>query len=250
MLGEHVEAVESSTSPSGDLLCLRQTFVPLQGALWFGLSQSDAALVGQSLLAAAGLADDSTETRIRTFGEILAQASGALASDYSAKLRRDVRTAPPQIGTEAKPEVAAEFALKVTAGTHIFPMTVTIEGTDLLSPLAPSETPSAALAPRTAERFGSGTDLLEGVNTKNLDLLLDVEMPVSVSFGRAHLALKDVIKLTTGSIVELNRAVSEPVDIIVNNCVIARGEVVVVEGNFGVRVKQIVSKQERLKSVT
>ena len=61
--------------------------------------------------------------------------------------------------------------------------------------------------------------------------------------------LRDVIKLTTGSIVELNRAVSEPVEIIVNNCVIARGQVVVVEGNFGVRIKQVISRQERLRTL-
>ena len=69
---------------------------------------------------------------------------------------------------------------------------------------------------------------------KNFDLLLDVEMPVTVSFGRAHMPLKDVLKLTTGSILELDRTISEPVEVIVNNCAIARGEVVVVEGNFGV----------------
>ena len=82
-----------------------------------------------------------------------------------------------------------------------------------------------------------------------MDLLLEVELPVSVSFGRAQMRLKDVVKLTTGSIVELNRSISEPVEIIVNNCVIARGEVVVVEGNYGVRIKQIVSRQERLRSL-
>ncbi len=61
--------------------------------------------------------------------------------------------------------------------------------------------------------------------------------------------LKDVIKLTTGSIVELNRALSEPVEVIVNNCVIARGEVVVVEGNYGIRIKQVISRQERLRTL-
>lgn len=85
--------------------------------------------------------------------------------------------------------------------------------------------------------------------SKTLDLLLDVELPVSVSFGRARLALKDVIKLTTGSIVELNRTVTEPVEIIVNNCVIARGEVVVIEGNYGIKINQIISRQERLRTL-
>ena len=85
--------------------------------------------------------------------------------------------------------------------------------------------------------------------SKTFDLLLDVELPVSVSFGRAQVPLKDLIKLTTGSIVELNRSISEPVEVIVNNCVIARGEVVVVEGNFGVRIQQVVSRQERLRTL-
>jgi flagellar motor switch protein FliN/FliY len=76
-----------------------------------------------------------------------------------------------------------------------------------------------------------------------------VELPVSVSFGRAELPIKDVINLTTGSIVELNRAIAEPVEVIVNNVIIARGEVVVVEGNFGVRIKQVVSRQERLRTL-
>lgn len=85
--------------------------------------------------------------------------------------------------------------------------------------------------------------------SRTLDLLLDVELPVSISFGRAQVPLKDVIRLTSGSIVELNRTVSEPVEVIVNNCVIARGEVVVVEGNYGIRIQEIVSRQERLRTL-
>ena len=61
--------------------------------------------------------------------------------------------------------------------------------------------------------------------------------------------LKDAVKLTTGSIVELNRSITEPVEVVVNNCVIARGEVVVVEGNYGVRIKQIISREERLRTL-
>ena len=86
-------------------------------------------------------------------------------------------------------------------------------------------------------------------NSGTLDLLLDVELPVSVSFGRTQLPLRDVMKLATGSIIELNRALSEPVEVIVNNCVIARGEVVVVDGNYGVRINQIITRQERLRTL-
>ncbi len=88
-----------------------------------------------------------------------------------------------------------------------------------------------------------------GETSKTFDLLLDVEMPVSVSFGRAQVPLKDVLKLTTGAIVELNRAIGDPVEVIVNNCVIARGEVVTIEGNFGVRIQQVISRQERLRTL-
>ena len=85
--------------------------------------------------------------------------------------------------------------------------------------------------------------------SKTLDLLLDVDLPVSVSFGRTRIPIKEILKLTTGSIVELNRAVSEPVEVIVNNCIVARGEVVVIEGNYGVRIHQIMSRQDRLRSL-
>jgi flagellar motor switch protein FliN/FliY len=86
-------------------------------------------------------------------------------------------------------------------------------------------------------------------NSKTLDLLLEVELPIGVSFGRTQMRLKEALKLTTGSIVELNRSVTEPVEIIVNNCVIARGEVVVVDGNYGVRILEIISREERLRTL-
>ena len=79
-----------------------------------------------------------------------------------------------------------------------------------------------------------------------MKLLHDVELSLSVSFGSTYMPLRDVLKLTTGSIVELNRLISEPVDIIVNNCVVARGEVVVIEGNYGVRVMDVVSRSDRM----
>jgi flagellar motor switch protein FliN/FliY len=83
-----------------------------------------------------------------------------------------------------------------------------------------------------------------------LDLLLDLDLPVRVSFGKARVPLHQVLKWTAGSIVELDNGVNEPVEIVVNNCVIARGEVVVVDGNYGVRVLEIVSRAQRLETTT
>jgi flagellar motor switch protein FliN/FliY len=82
------------------------------------------------------------------------------------------------------------------------------------------------------------------LNIEALNFLLDVKLPLSVSFGCAQLPLKDVLKLTIGSSVELNRETGDPVEIIVNDRVIARGEVVVVDGNYGVRIKQVLGRGE------
>src|SRR5205085_4224576 len=89
----------------------------------------------------------------------------------------------------------------------------------------------------------------QGAVSPTMDLLMDVELPVSISFGKTHLPMKDVLKLTTGSIVELNRGVNETVEVMVNHCLIARGEVVVVEGNYGVRIQHIASRLDRLRSL-
>ena len=84
--------------------------------------------------------------------------------------------------------------------------------------------------------------------SRTFDLLLEVALPVSVSFGKTNLQIREVLKLNTGSIVELDRLVTDPVEVIVNDCVIARGEVVVVDGNYGVRISQLASREDRLRS--
>jgi flagellar motor switch protein FliN len=83
----------------------------------------------------------------------------------------------------------------------------------------------------------------------NMELLLDVELPVSVSFGYSEMALKDILKLGTGSVIELDKSVNDPVTIIVNHKPIAKGEVVMVDGNYGVRVLEVQSTAERIRSL-
>ncbi len=83
----------------------------------------------------------------------------------------------------------------------------------------------------------------------NIDLLLDVELPVSVSFGTSEMQLKDVLKLGAGSVIELNKSVNDPVTIIVNHKPIAKGEVVMVDGNYGVRILEVESTADRIRSL-
>jgi len=83
----------------------------------------------------------------------------------------------------------------------------------------------------------------------NMELILDVELEVAVSFGETQMALRDILKLGVGSVVELDKAVNEPVAILVNHKPIARGEVVVVDGNYGVQVLEVASTAERIRSL-
>ncbi|HLR14541.1 MAG TPA: flagellar motor switch phosphatase FliY [Bacillota bacterium] len=84
---------------------------------------------------------------------------------------------------------------------------------------------------------------------RNLDMLLDVPLKVTVELGRTNRPIREILDLSPGSIVELDKLAGEPVDILVNEKLIAKGEVVVIDENFGVRVTDIVSKTDRIKSL-
>ncbi len=84
---------------------------------------------------------------------------------------------------------------------------------------------------------------------RNLDMLLDIPLKVTVELGRTKRTIKDILELSAGSIVELDKLAGEPVDIHVNDKLIAKGEVVVIDENFGVRVTDILSQRDRLKKI-
>lgn len=84
---------------------------------------------------------------------------------------------------------------------------------------------------------------------KNLDMLLDIPLQVTVELGRTKKTVKEILELTPGSILELDKLAGEPVDILVNNKLVAKGEVVVIDENFGVRVTEIASKRDRLSNL-
>lgn len=83
----------------------------------------------------------------------------------------------------------------------------------------------------------------------NLNLLLDIPLKVTVELGRTHKEIKEILELSQGSIIELDKLAGEPVDILVNNKLIAKGEVVVIDENFGVRVTDIVSQWDRIQKM-
>lgn len=220
--------------------------------LWLGIPAEDWNAIGKLALAAAGIDDATPEDCQGTWKEISSQALSASASAFGKRIRKEVNCgsgkdipSPPDFA------VCLEFRIELAGASHRVRLGWNNEVHVLLDPpSAPAPSAASASAASVTSAPTPGRSVSPAVeNSRTLSLLLEVELPVSVSFGRAQLPLKDVLKLNSGSIVELNRAIAEPVEIIVNNCVIARGEVVVVEGNYGVRIKQIISKEERLRTL-
>ncbi len=240
MLGSKVEfeclPLESSIPASGPSdPWWRVEFTNLGGApLYVGATAEVADQIGRAALKAVGVEDASAEDAKGTYQEIVGQSLSAIAQGLSRESKKDIACIN---GKDSKQPANPSFILPVK-------LICSLEESGPIYLIVSKEFAAIFAPPPAAVKVDSYS-----TSTKTMDLLFDVELPVSVSFGRTQLALKDVIKLTTGSIVELNRSIVEPVEVIVNNCVIARGEVVVIEGNYGVRIQQIISRQERLRTL-
>jgi flagellar motor switch protein FliN/FliY len=221
---------------------------PPPAEIWVSAPRQTWEYAGNLTLAAAGLEsahpDEVKNTWIEILGQWLSAFSRALGSHLGHEVTSEAgtETAPPQNPSEW-------FSVTLRFGEiELPPVLVALSAalTSLLTAPPPSAGPivETVSAPPAAHPAASSVPI-----PRTMDLLLDVELPVSISFGRTQLPLKEVLKLTTGSIVELNRAINEPVEILVNHFLVARGEVVVVEGNYGIRIKQIASHQDRLRSL-
>ena len=101
-------------------------------------------------------------------------------------------------------------------------------------------------------KFASFEDLdqTQGTQNQNLNILLDVKLQLSVELGKTELPIKKVLELTKGSIITLNKAAGEPVELYANGKLIAYGEVVVIEDNFGLRITHITDPVKRLNSLS
>lgn len=89
----------------------------------------------------------------------------------------------------------------------------------------------------------------ENEENGNLAMLLDVQLPVAIRFGETEMVLEEIVKLGVGSVIELNSGIDQPVELVVNNRILARGEVVTVDGFYGIRITEITSAGERFKSL-
>lgn len=89
----------------------------------------------------------------------------------------------------------------------------------------------------------------QGEINKNLEILMDIKLQLTVELGRTELPIKKVLELTRGSIIELEKVAGEPVELYANGKLVAHGEVVVIEDNFGLRITSITEPEDRLKGL-
>jgi flagellar motor switch protein FliN/FliY len=240
---------EVAADPSDEMLWWEQ---PLQFApemkIWVGAPRTAWEQAGTLTLKAAGLDTVEAGEARNTWLEILGQALSPVAGAIGGILGREVTC---DAGTERAPDAGIGEWASIALSFKDMPLA------PLLAAFSPALLEALTAPPRPEETHGdlamahppSAEADLSTARSRTMNLLLDVDLPVSISFGKTQLPMKDVLKLTTGSIVELNRGVNEPVEVLVNQCLIARGEVVVVEGNYGVRILEIATRHERLRTL-
>jgi flagellar motor switch protein FliN len=122
-------------------------------------------------------------------------------------------------------------------------------GLDTIEDAVSEAQPFAQVQPtaETVQPFQAASVSPSVDNSQSLDLLMDIPLEISVELGRVKKPVRDVVDMSAGSIIEIDKAAGEPVDVLVNGRLVARGEVVVIEDNFGVRITEILSPTERLQ---
>jgi flagellar motor switch protein FliN/FliY len=100
-----------------------------------------------------------------------------------------------------------------------------------------------------ADQIKAGDDALNKLKVQNLDFILDIPLKVTVELGRTTVIIKDLLQLGQGSVLELDKLAGEPLEILVNGKLVAKGEVVVVNEKFGIRLTDIISPVERIETL-
>jgi len=227
--------------------------------LGVGCSVETLQMLAQIVLGAAPSTPD--EAR-ETYSELVNQSLGVLAAEAGNRLGRTIQMGSAEPGerpSDAVAPVLIQFQAEgrdygiMLAPNAAWVQAVLSDGT-LPKPASdhaadpPLDPPSTSLSDLGSTDPADSSDRQRDPKLlRNLDRLMDIDMDVAISFGETSLLLADVLKLSSGAIVELNRAVSDSVQLLVNDTVIAEGEVVVVEGNYGIRITNVVSPQERIR---
>ena len=214
----------------------------LKGSLWLGAGPDDAALMlelftGEKRQAIAPL----DEMQIEALTELTRQWAGLTASQLKPTFGEVSLEVVLESGQPAY--FMAGRLLRIASGERSLAIRVEMDAELLaLFDRRQGSRPPLVSEP-TAETLG------QMLRDGNLDLLLDVELGVTLRFGSRRASLREVLELSPGAVLELNREIQEPVDLLLNDRVIARGDVVVVDGNYGLHIAEVISAEQRLRAL-
>lgn len=130
---------------------------------------------------------------------------------------------------------------RASSGTALVSMVLYVEPglADSIAKKAQAVEASAAMEPQPSAQSMESLSQRTGIDESKLKLILDVELNLLLRFGQRHLTLREILELNSGSVIELDRQVDEPIELLLDGRVIARGEAVVVDGNYGLRVTEV-----------
>ena len=214
--------------------------------------------------------DDINDLYLGALGEAVGQMTESAAASLSSSLGKTVTVSAPKIRVvDFKKGIPKDLPIfkenKLVEVDYNFTLGDLSQGKlmqllplNIAKPIVTAVMGDAPVAKESSPAFAPGVHPVQFARLSptettqlpaNLKLLMDVPMSVSVEIGRKKLTLKNILDLGTGSVVELEKMAKEPVDIFVNGKLIAKGGVVVVDDNFGVRITEIVTPEERLESL-
>ena len=259
--------IEELANVAGALLAQPATLapgLPLGGDQWLARIEGEgaegacyvaidapAAVAIAAALAGCDPADAGEEVVADTLREMHSQVAGALSVRPLTRGTR-LRVAALERLDHALP--AGDWLVHaISIATLGTPVTVTLwGGLDLAEPASattPASAPAAAPEPAMPAAAPMAAAPAASPALDRIDVILDIDLPLTVRFGRTELPLKALTRLGPGSIIDLGRSPDDPVDLVVSNQVVAKGEVVIVGGNYGIRILDVVSQRERMRSV-
>jgi flagellar motor switch protein FliN len=212
-------------------------------SVWIGAAEEAWKEIGAAALRAVGIEPTSPVDVRDTYREILVQSLSSLGRSMTARCQQEVDCLQGQFLT-APPEGAVTGLVSFQLGQAPAISLCVMAGLALLETLASKTTTAKTGAGQAAPGTDAETSAQSAVAA--LRSLADLEMPISVSFGTAKVPLQDALMLKRGSLVALDQRSDEPLEFRVNDRIIARGEIVVVDDSYAVRIVELVSRGERL----
>ena len=243
VLGGSVAAT-NSPSPQGDGWSVTFTATgDLVGTITAWMDRAGSAVLAQRVTGVEGAPDDAVVADM--LKEMWSQAGSALSLKAPFTGVKVSLSAP--VAGDAGQGQLASYTMAFAADASVL-----IAVTAAAEVAVPTPAPLAVTAPKATAPF-AGIDALgtraSAGKSSNLEVVLDIEMPLIVRFGRTLMTLKTLAALGPGSILDMGRSPDEPVEILVGEQVIARGEVVIVDGKYGVRITDLVSPSDRVRAL-